>query len=214
MPSVPTPIRYLPTITDHIQKYFGADFFVLDEKKSSTVHVDVHVVRPTPARPYFTLLTSGMSDLDMRMPKGLEDLALAEVCLCLPNDWPLAIDDFRWREPRYFWPIAILKQAAKYPHINQTWFSWGHTVGSAEQPEPFCAETRFTGLMFIKPATFPEGADAVETKDGRTIHYLGLIPLLEPEMKFKHKFDSDTLEEKLIAADITELLNSERSSVV
>jgi hypothetical protein len=214
MPKVPTPIRYLPTITDHIERYFGTDFFVLDEKKSSVVHVDVHVVRPTPTRPYFTLLTSGMSDLDMRVPAGLEDLALAEVCLCLPKEWPLAMDDFGWREPRYFWPIAILQQAARYPHINQTWFSWGHTVGSVERPEPLHVETRFTGLVLANPATFPEGADTVETKDGRAIHYLALIPLLEQEMKFKQKFDSATLQQKLKEADVTELLNPKRSSVV
>jgi hypothetical protein len=193
MHKVPTPIRYLLTITDHIERYFGTDLFVLDEKNSPVVHVDVHVVRPTPTRPYFTLLTSGMSDLDMRVPEGLEDLALAEVCLCLPKAWPLAIDDFGWRELRYFWPIAILQQAARYPHINQTWFSWGHTVGSVERPEPLHVETRFTGLMLANPATFPEGADTVETKDGRAIHYLALIPLLEQEMKFKQKFDSATL---------------------
>ena len=214
MPNVPTPIRYLPTITGHIEKYFGADFFVLHDEKSSTVHVDVHVVRPTPKRPFFTLLTSGMSDLDMRVPEGLEDLALAEVCLCLPKDWPLAMDNFGWREPRYFWPIAVLTQAANYKHRNQTWFSWGHTVGSVERPEPLHAETRFTGIMLVNPATFPEGADRVETKDGRTIHYLALIPLLEQEMKFKQKFDSDTLEEKLVEAEVTELLNPERLSVV
>lgn len=214
MPKVPTPIRYLRTITEHIERYFGTDFFVLDEKKSSVVHVDVHVVRPTPTRPYFTLLTSGMSDLDMRVPERLEDLALAEVCLCLPKEWPLAIDDFGWREPRYFWPIAILQQAARYPHINQTWFSWGHTVGSVERPEPLHVETRFTGLMLVNPATFPEGADTVETKDGRAIHYLALIPLLEQEMKFKQKFDSGTLEEKLKEAEVTELLNPKRLSAV
>ena len=214
MPKVPTPIRYLPTITDHIERYFGTDFFVLDEKKSSVVHVDVHVVCPTPTRPYFTLLTSGMSDLDMRVPEGLEDLALAEVCLCLPKEWPLAMDDFGWREPRYFWPIAILQQAARYPHINQTWFSWGHTVGSVERPEPLHVETRFTGLLLANPATFPEGADTVETKDGRAIHYLALIPLLEQEMKFKQKFDSATLLQKLKESDVTELLNPKRSSVV
>jgi hypothetical protein len=214
MPKVPTPIRYLRTITDHIERYFGTDFFVLDEKKSSVVHVDIHVVRPTPTRPYFALLTSGMSDLDMRVPVGLEDLALAEVCLCLPKEWPLAMDDFGWREPRYFWPIAILQQAARYPHINQTWFSWGHTVGSVERPEPLHVETRFTGLMLLNPATFPEGADTVETEDGRAIHYLALIPLLEQEMKFKQKFDSGTLEEKLKEADVTELLNPKRSSAV
>ena len=214
MPRVPTPIRYLPAITNHIEKYFGTDFFVLHEEKSATVHVDVHVVRPTTIRPYFTLLTSGMSDLDMRVPKGLEDLALAEVCLCLPREWPLAMDDFGWREPRYFWPIALLKNAAKYPHINQTWLSWGHSVGSVERPEPLNSETDFTGVMLLNPATFPEGADAVETEDGRTIHYLALVPLLEQEMRFKQEFDSDALEEKLVEADITELLNPTRLSAV
>ncbi len=46
MPNIPTPIRYLPAITEHIKKHFGTDLFLLDETKSSTVHVDVHVVRP------------------------------------------------------------------------------------------------------------------------------------------------------------------------
>ncbi len=214
MPHVPTPIRYLPAITNHIEKYFGTDFFVLDEEKSSTVHVDIHVVRPTATRPYFTLLTSGMSDLDMSMPKGLEDLALAEVCLCLPREWPLGMDEFGWREPGYFWPLALLKNAAKYPHINQTWFSWGHTIGNVERPEPLGSGTHFTGVMLLNPATFPEGADTLKTDDGRTIHYLALIPVFEQEMRFKQKFGSDALEEKLIEADITELLDPKRLSVV
>jgi len=214
MPHVPTPIRYLPAITDHIKKYFGTDGFVLHEKSSSTVHVDIHVVRPSRIRPYFTLLTSGMSDLDMRVPKHLEDLALAEVCLCLPGEWPLDMNDFGWREPRYFWPIAVLKQAAKYPHINETWFSPGHTVGSVEQPAPLASETNFTGLMLLSPTTFPDGADAVETEDGRIIHYLGLVPLLEQEMRFKQEFGSEALKEKLTGAGITELLEPKRLSVV
>jgi len=214
MPSVPTPIRYLPDITNHITKYFGADCFVLHERKSSTVHLDVHVVRPSPIRPYFTLLTSGMSDLDMCVPKGLEDLALAELCLCLPKEWPLAIDDFGWREPKYFWPIALLKQTAKYPHIHQTWFSWGHTIGNVERPEPLDSQVDFTGIMLLNPATFPEGANELATIDGRTVRYLALIPLLETEMSFNQKFGSDALEERLFEADITELLRAQRPSVI
>jgi Suppressor of fused protein (SUFU) len=214
VPHVPEPIRYLPSITTHIKKYFGADFFVLHEKDSSTVHVDIHVVRPTKIRPYFTLLTSGMSDLDMRVPNGLEDLALGEICLCLPREWPLAMDDLGWREPRYFWPISTLKLAAKYPHVNQTWLSWGHTVGDVERPQRLSSEADFTGLMLVRPATFPEGASAVQTEDGRTIHYLALIPLFEEEMSFKQQFGSAALHKKLIDARVTELLDPKRSSVV
>jgi len=212
MPKFQRPIRYLPTITDHIERYFGTDFFVLDEKKSSVVHVDVHVVRPTPIRPYFTLLTSGMSDLDMRVPEGLEDLALAEVCLCLPKEWPLAMDDFGWREPRYFWPIAILQQAARYPAHKSNVVLWGHTVGSVERPEPLHVETRFTGLMLANPATFQKVR--IRWRPGRPSYSLPRFDsTLEQEMKFKQKFDSATLVESQ-EADVTELLNPKRSSVV
>lgn len=93
MTRLPTPIRYLETINKHIERHFGADGFVLHEDKSSTIHVDVHVVPPKASRSYFTLVTSGMSDLAMHMPKGLEALALAELCLCLPKHRP------SWCEP-------------------------------------------------------------------------------------------------------------------
>src|SRR5215472_12015574 len=136
MTNLPTPIRYLTEISGHIQKHFGTDSFVLHEEKSATVHVDLHVVPPNPDRPYFTLLTSGMSDLDMRVPPGLEEFALAEVCLCLPSDWPLSVNNFGWREPKYFWPLKILYQAVRYPHRQNTWFCRGHTVGSVEAPTP------------------------------------------------------------------------------
>jgi hypothetical protein len=155
-----------------------------------------------------------MSDLDMHMPKGLEDLALAEVCLCLPGDWPLSLNDFGWRKPKYFWPIHILGQAARYPHREQTWFSWGHTVGSVERPMPIDPEVNFTGIILLSPQTFPEGAEKVETEDGRTIYYLAAVPLLPQEMVFKHNHDADALEEKLFEAGICELLNPQRLSAV
>jgi hypothetical protein len=208
---VPTPIRYLREIKAHIEGHFGKDYFVLHEKKSSTVHVDVHVVVPNAERPFFTLLTSGMSDLDMTIPEGLEEFALAELCLCLPEDWPLSMTNFGWREPKYFWPIGILQQAAKYPHIHHTWLGSGHSVPhSPSQKE----ETRFTGMLFVSPGTFPDGADRVATADERTIHYLALIPLLAPELAYKESFGMEKLAEKMLESEVTELFDPQRPSVI
>jgi hypothetical protein len=215
MTQLPPPIRYLETITKHIERHFGTDGFVLDENKSSTVHVDVHVVPPNHSRPYFTLVTSGMSDLDMHTPAELEEFALAELCLCLPADWPLSMTNFGWREPKYFWPLAILRRIARYPHRHKTWLSWGHTIGNVEHPEPIAADANFTGIMLLNPQTFPEDADKVTTEeDGRTINFLAVLPLLPPELEFARKLDSDSLEEKLFEAGVTELLNPNRPSVI
>lgn len=81
MMGLPTPVRYLSEMSNHVQNHFGRTSFVLHEEKSATVQVDVHVVPPNADRPYFTLLTSGMSDLNMHVPEGLKEFELAEACL-------------------------------------------------------------------------------------------------------------------------------------
>ncbi len=214
MTQLPTPIRYLETITNHIEKHFGSDYFVLHEKKSKIVHVDIHIVRPSPARPFLTLLTSGMSDLDMHTPDGLEDLALAELCLCLPAHWPLSLTNLAWREPKYFWPINFLQQSARYPHRHKTWFSWGHVVEGVEDWLHADAGVNFTGILLLKPQTFPEAADKLTTEDGRVVHFLAIVPILPKEIVFDSNHESGALEEKLFAAGVSEIVDPQRASVV
>jgi hypothetical protein len=209
---VPTPIRYLTEISNHIKEYFGDNSFILHEDKSSIVHVDIHVVRPSAERPFFTLLTSGMSDLNMKVPEGAEDFVLAEVCLCLPGAWPLAVDSFGWREPQFFWPIQLLLQAARYPHRHDTWLCWGHTIGDSEQPTPIDPQVDYTGVIFLEPLTFPDGAGTIETPDDRHINYLALIPLLPKEMAFEA--GPEELAERLSEAGVSELLYQHRPSVI
>jgi hypothetical protein len=209
--SPPAPIQNLEAITAHIEKYFGRDFFVFDEKKSHVVHIDVMVVLPSASRPWYTLLTSGMSDLPMRAPRTVKDSALAEVCLCLPKEWPISQADTKWATPEFFWPIRLLKEIARYPHLNDTWLSHGHTVSQAGALDP---AARFAGLVIAKPTTFPNGAELLQSDDGRKIRYLAVIPLLKDELAFKLEFGTDALQNELEAAGVTELLNPQRQTVI
>jgi hypothetical protein len=67
--------RHLDAIVSHI----GKPETVLHELVSELVHVDIHVVVPTPKRNCYTLVTSGMSDRPMNVPAGLEELRFAEL---------------------------------------------------------------------------------------------------------------------------------------
>jgi Suppressor of fused protein (SUFU) len=207
------PIQNLFAITRHIETYFGTDFFVLHEEKSALVHIDVNVVLPSLIRPYYTLLTSGMSDRRMKVRRGVTDSALAEVCLCLPKEWPINQNNMDWATPEFFWPIAVLKNVARYPHLHETWLSRAHTIGSIEHPSRLDPQGRFIGVLLLEPLTFPAGAERVVAEDGGAIRYLAVVPVLATELAFKRKFGTAALEERLAAANFTELLDPERQSV-
>jgi hypothetical protein len=208
------PIQNLLAITSHIERYFGNDFFVLDEDKSTLVHTDVNVVLPSLIRPYYTLLTSGMSDRRMKVRRGVTDSALAEVCLCLPKEWPISQNSMDWATPEFFWPIAALKKVALYPHLHETWLSRAHTIGSVEHPSRLDPQGRFIGVLLLEPLIFPAGAERVAAEAGGEIRYLAVIPLLQPELAFKLKFGTDALEKQLTAAHVTELLDPRRRRVI
>src|SRR5262249_26066204 len=70
-----------------IERSFGPIAWVSHEVASPVVHIDVHVVEPSSQRPFYTLVTSGMSDQPMTVPdKALEagHHELAELMICLP----------------------------------------------------------------------------------------------------------------------------------
>jgi hypothetical protein len=70
------------------------------------------------------------------------------------------------------------------------------------------------GLILFRPRTFPKGGETIFTDDRREIHCLAVVPLLKPELAFKLRLGADTLESRLMAAGITELLDPRRRSAV
>lgn len=150
----------------------------------------------------------------MRVPHDFKNMGLAELCLCLPRDWPISPKNMEWATPEYFWPLRVLKQVARYPHLHDTWLSWGHTVGSIEQFESLDPIGRFVGLILLKPRMFPEGAGQLRTVGGKRIHFLAMVPLLKQELVFRFEHGAEALEDKLVEAGVNELLDPHRQSVV
>src|SRR5688572_22544770 len=74
----------LEAIEGHIQAHIGNIEMVFHEIVSDLVHIDIHQVAPTEQRPYYTLISSGMSDIAMQAPEEAPDCKYAELMLCLP----------------------------------------------------------------------------------------------------------------------------------
>ena len=202
----------IKTVTNHIERHIGPIAWVMDEKVSNYVHVDVHVVNPSPERNFITLVTSGMSEVPMKPPHGVANSRHAELVLCLPPDWPLSMEAFE--DERNYWPVRLLKNLARDPHANKSWLWAGHSLVLSDPPKPFAANTEFEGAMLGPAATLPEEAQTIRWGFRRKIHLLGVYPVHSSELEFKLTNGMHQCTELFISAGITELLDPTRPSLV
>jgi hypothetical protein len=200
----------LEAISDHIERHLGPVDDVLHDLIPDDVHIDIHIVPPTDKRPFYTLITSGMSENAMSLPEEVEGQlsAYAELLLCLPKDWQIDKTD----DPRWNWPMKWLWFLAKYPVKYDTWLYISHTIPNTEDCDPFGPGTGQCCWFVRGPQTVPEAF--LEMKFGdRTVVFMSLTAIYRAEMDFALSGDMDTryaLDQALAEAGVTELINPTR----
>src|SRR5919198_629852 len=80
----------LEEVRRHVETMVGPVAAVVPDPAPADPAIDVVMVEPTPARPYRTLVTSGMSARPGAVPIGWGDCRYTELALALPRDWPWA----------------------------------------------------------------------------------------------------------------------------
>lgn len=203
----------IEAIDAHITRHVGEVETVFHEVISDIIHVDVHVVPPTPERNWYTFVTSGMSERPMAVPPESELDEYAELVLCLPPTWPVSEDAFKVNNEQHYWPIRWLKQLARLPHEYDTFFCSGHTIPNGDPPEPFHDTTNMCCWLILSPVWFDEEFANLKLPDGRSISFLSIIPIYEEEMQMKLNKGTDALADKLGSLPLTELMNPSRKNV-
>jgi hypothetical protein len=199
-------------IDQHIQAHIGKVENVFHEVLSDIVHIDVHVVPPTPDRFCYTLITSGMSDLPMNTPAGLEHFRYAELMLCLPALWPMGNDAFKL--PENYWPIRGLKMLARFPHQYKTWLGFGHTLPNGNPQVPFASNTKLDGWMLAHPLTVSKDFWKLQAGEDKLIWFYSPLPLYPDEMELKLKTNAQTIIAGFEKSKYSELINPTRKSIL
>lgn len=202
---------FADAIDRHIETHFGPVEFVYHEMASYLAAVHVYVVAPTEERPYRTLITSGMSELPMAVPEGHDISPYAEVMLSLPAGWPLPQTIGVGDDPA-IWPLWVLKEVARLPHVYDTWIGPWHSVPNGDPAEPYAENTPFAGVVVTPMLRVRPEARTIEVGDGVRIALLALIPLHPDEMAVKLERGTDALIQVLDRGRITELLDPLRPS--
>lgn len=201
----------LEAVEKHISRHLGEPATVFHELVSTTVHIDVHFVQPTPERPWISLVTSGMSDIPMNAPEGAGEFRFAELMIRLPAGWKLSDEAFKQEEN--YWPIRTLKFLARFVHEYETWLSFGHTIPNGNPPAPLAPGLPFTGMILSPPWIGGDDLATLRLADGTPVHFWSLVPLHPSEMAFKLANGADALFKRLAAAGHSDLFDPRRPAV-
>lgn len=145
------------------ERLFGKPLSVSHELLPLVPHIDVYTFnRPQGNREIYSLVTGGMSDLEMTLPRGAD------------KDVPRRVElIFYCSEPRDEY-IATLRWVAHFPHNTRSWLGHGHTMPNGDPPAPFWGSTELDTLFFLPPHC-QEGPDAtVRIEFGRRARSLSV----------------------------------------
>ncbi|MEM9029311.1 MAG: suppressor of fused domain protein [Pseudomonadota bacterium] len=205
-------------IQEHLEPVIGEAATVFHEIISDLVHLDVLVYAPNENRDYWVYVTSGMSDLRMAIPEGVDpaEWSRAELIMALPRAWGDALAETLERsedDENSYWPIGLLKWLARYPHVAQTWLAPGHTIPNFEN-EPYTNASRLNVALVDFPRLLPASHATLMLPDGDRLNFFGLILLYPEEADFKLDQGYEALAEKFEPNGVSELLDLSRRSVI
>jgi hypothetical protein len=194
------PDGYLKARERHYERFFGRmTQKIMHSTDVKAVHIDIYQFEPTKERPYWTLITSGMSNERQAEPED-----------CAEHMSPRAEILMYAREPQG-WMFNVLKGLAEMPFEDSTYLHWWHTVPNGM---PMTATpSLLTSYFFLPPYFEPEEFSNLEL-DGDRVDFLWMIPITEAEREFAMEHGSQALEKKFEEVDLSPVVDESRKSVV
>jgi hypothetical protein len=207
------PVEWQEFRESQYRKSFGnsENVFVWHEVVPTIPHIDIHVFPPSKelGRNYFTLITSGMSDEKMTLPKsaGMQ-YSRAEIIFYV------ASDETKTHQTEKPWYVQAMFYFAHFPFNYKTWLAFSHTLPNGNPPAPIVDGSLLTTALFL-PAIF----EAKElTRDfmlgNEKVNLLWLTYLNDKETEFKLKHGYDKLIEKFNGNNFPQVFNPFRSSII
>lgn len=207
----------ITAISSHIERHLGPVSGVYHEILSDKVHLDVHIVPPSADFPFYTLVTSGMSDRPMAVPPGApadEAPPYAELCILLPSTWNIPQDSAKvaeaFQDENVYWPIRWLKMLARLPHEYGTWLGFGHTIPNGEDAAPFSDETELGCMLLLTALSLPEEFQTLTISPEKTVQFYTLYPIYREEMNLKMEQGADALIDRFEEYNIGDVLDLTR----
>lgn len=193
----------------HYEKMLGKPAFVWHVDTALLPHIDVYLYEPSTERNYYTLLTSGMSDARMSVPKEVSGVAArAEIIQYVAH---VDVGTAKVEPP---WFVQSMFSLARFPFAYRTWLSYAHTVPNGEPAVPFTQGSLLTTAFFMEPVFEPTAFRRELTIGDEPVDLLWLGFITEAELQFKLQYGQAALLAAFRERHYPQLLDVYRTSLV
>lgn len=197
--------KAIEAIENHYKKYFtmaGAkdSGLVMHEMVSDDMHIDIEHFLPSEQFPYHIFATVGMSGYTM---KGVPYKNI-ELIMFLPADWKTEKEDLLNSTEQWYWPIRMLKNAARLPYLCNTVLSIGHTFSLDENNKPFNQCTEMCAGFINFPTWLDFGVFELNYGNlfsKKKVNFLCLTAINEKELKLLYQIGARKFTEEVLVKD-------------
>ena len=155
------------------------------------------------------LVTNGLSDYLMPVPKKLAGNEYNEIYFCLPSYWDL-IDS---ENPQMNWVFEWIQRIAAYVLEKKTWLGNGHTMPCGSEMKSLSPTMRQNHFFFSDPVLLENELLPIEMCE-KSVHFLAIIPIFGEEMDYKQGKGTFKFQQKLRTHGVTEKLDDYRGSTL
>jgi suppressor of fused protein SUFU len=203
----------------HIEQYIGPIAAVMHDSSIQVPKVDILIVKPTEEKPYYSLITAGLSELAMSLPaQPYGNISpFIELMVSLPPHWVLPqlyeVTGGPGQSPEWYWPIGVLLFLAKVPHLYNTWFAAEQIIPNGQPPDFYAPNTRLCGSLLFPSLLAPRGFHELQINAHKKIQFLALFPLYQEEMNLATEQGIDELFDRLAQQRISDYIIPDRINV-
>lgn len=205
------PGDYAPEIVSHFRKHYGEpeERAIREIVPTSNNPVAVHYIPLTAEGNPSVLFTTGLSRVDLPVPRGAEQYRRAELMLELDKSWPRP--EKALESPHSAWPIQWLRKIANYAASSGNWLGAGFTtLVDEDPPKPLAPGLKFTAWLL---ASLQSDDSVIHCSDGTRIQIYQLFPLYNEEYLYAREHGTEALMSLFVEQRIRTYIDLKRPNV-
>ncbi len=167
------------SIKEYISEKVGNIHLSIPSQSLDDLDIEVLIIEPTKNKPYFTLITDGLSNYQLKPPGNLETNLFCELVIYLPEYWKVLNPNIN-----FYWPIKSLFQSAYKIVNNYCWVAFSSIISLDQKVSD---NSSYNGFILIS------GVDDEVLIAQKNITFYSLIPVYNEEISFAKQHGGEKL---------------------